>query len=50
VGLKPDPDRLCSALFYAILAGLAFGLWREDVWAGIFVFCALWPLNLAVSA
>jgi hypothetical protein len=48
--MKPDPDRLCSALFYAIVAGMSFALWHESAWAGIFVFCALWPLNLAVSA
>lgn len=48
--LDNDPDRLCSALFYAALAGIAFALWREDAWAGIFVFATLWPLNLAISS
>lgn len=44
-----DMDRLAGALLYALIAGMAFAVWRESWSAGAFVFFALLPLNLGVS-
>jgi hypothetical protein len=45
----PDLDKYGVCLLCSLGAAVSFAIWRESYMAGVFVYCVVWPLNMAVS-